>query len=138
MTLPLLHSSSIEVRYYETDQMGVVHHSNYIRYMEIARGKVFESLGLPYAEVEARGVMMPVVEVECRYLFPAHYGEVLRADTYLQKLSGARLIFYCELFNPTGTLLAKGSVTLGFIDKESRRPVRCPDYVRRLFTISRA
>ena len=57
----------LDVRYYETDQMGIVHHSNYIRYFECGRSDMMEKLGLPISEVERAGVVLPVVAVECRY-----------------------------------------------------------------------
>ena len=67
---------NLEVRYYETDQMGIVHHSNYIRYFECGRSQMLKELGLPMERIEADGVMTPVVSVECRYKAPARLGYV--------------------------------------------------------------
>ena len=65
----------LDVRYYETDQMGIVHHSNYIRYFECGRTAMLKELGLPIEKIEEAGVMLPVVSVECRYKVPARLGD---------------------------------------------------------------
>ena len=69
---------TIDVRYYETDLMGIVHHSNYIRYFEYGRIKMLEEIGLPISEIEGRGVMLPVVSTFCTYKTPSRMGETLR------------------------------------------------------------
>ena len=71
------HTSKITVRYYETDQMGVVHHSNYIRYFETAREEMMQPYGIPYSETESRGIIMPVHAVHCDYI-----GRPLRRSTF--------------------------------------------------------
>ena len=68
----------LDVRYYETDQMGIVHHSNYVRYFECGRTAMLKELGLPLEKLEETGVMLPVVSVECRYKVPAKLGDTLK------------------------------------------------------------
>lgn len=68
----------LDVRYYETDQMGIVHHSNYVRYFECGRVDMLKKLGLPIEKIESMGVMLPVVSVECRYKLPARLGDTLK------------------------------------------------------------
>ncbi|MFA5642573.1 MAG: acyl-CoA thioesterase, partial [Bacteroidales bacterium] len=75
------HQTFLDVRYYETDLMGIVHHSNYIRYFECARNDSLVTLGLPIKEVEKRGIMMPVVNVSCAYKAPARQGDRLRLES---------------------------------------------------------
>ncbi len=116
----------LDVRYYETDQMGIVHHSNYIRYFECGRTDMLRKLGLPIEKIEESGVMLPVVSVECRYKVPARLGDTLRIVSLIDKVPMAKLVIRNEIFNPSGQLVCEGSVTLGFIDSRSRRPVRCP------------
>ena len=70
----------LDVRYYETDQMGIVHHSNYIRYFECGRSDLLVKIGLPLTEIEAAGVMMPIVSVECKYRTPARFGDNFRSE----------------------------------------------------------
>ncbi|MCI6492337.1 MAG: acyl-CoA thioesterase [Bacteroidales bacterium] len=118
----------LDVRYYETDQMGIVHHSNYIRYFECGRSDMMEKAGLPIHKIEEAGVVLPVVGVECRYRQSAKMGDRLRIVSIIDKVPLAKLIVRSEIFNAsTGVLLCEGKVTLGFLDARSRRPVRCPE-----------
>ena len=117
---------TLDVRYYETDQMGIVHHSNYIRYFECGRVDLFSQLGFPVPAIEAMGVMLPVVSVECRYKTPAKLGDKLRVVSVVESVPMAKMRIKNEIFNQDDVLLVEGAVTLGFIDSETRRPVRCP------------
>ena len=123
----------LDVRYYETDQMGIVHHSNYVRYFECGRTAMLRELGLPLEKVEEAGVMLPVVSVECRYKVPAKLGDVLHIMTYVDEVPRAKLTVRSEIFNQDGILLAEGNVVLGFIDSASRRPIRCPKQFVKIF-----
>lgn len=123
----------LDVRYYETDQMGIVHHSNYIRYFECGRTDMLRQLGLPMEKIEAAGVMMPVVGVECRYKVPAKMGDVLRIVTAVDELPRAKMVIRSEIYNPEGHLCCEGAVTIGFIDSHSRRPIRCPESFLSIF-----
>lgn len=116
----------LDVRYYETDQMGIVHHSNYIRYFECGRTAMLKEAGLPIERIEESGVMLPVVSVDAKYKVPARLGEKLRILTFIDEVPRARLVIRNEIYNPAGQLVCHGSVVLGFIDSISRRPVRCP------------
>jgi acyl-CoA thioester hydrolase len=116
----------LDVRYYETDQMGIVHHSNYIRYFECGRSDLLVKLGLPLTEIEAAGVMMPIVSVECKYRIPARFGDTLRIVSTVDSVPMAKLPVRSEIYNQDGVLLCEGKVVLGFIDAQTRRPIRCP------------
>ena len=116
------------VRYYETDQMAVVHHSNYIRYFEIARNRMMVDWGFPIERCENEyGVMIPIVSVECRFKLPARMGDVLTAVAEIDKTPLAKLVVRQAVYNQRGELCADGSVILGFIDSKTFHPVRCPD-----------
>lgn len=123
----------LDVRYYETDQMGIVHHSNYIRYFECGRTDMLKKMGLPIETIEQAGVMLPVVSVECRYKTPARLGDVLKIVTMVEEVPRARLVIRNEIYNPSGMLVCSGNVVLGFIDSSSRRPVRCPEMLVKFF-----
>lgn len=123
----------LDVRYYETDQMGIVHHSNYIRYFECGRTDMLKKMGLPIEMIEQAGVMLPVVSVECRYKTPARLGDVLKIVTMVEEVPRARLVIRNEIYNPSGMLVCSGNVVLGFIDSSSRRPVRCPEMLVKFF-----
>ena len=123
----------LDVRYYETDQMGIVHHSNYIRYFECGRVAMLKDLGLPIENIEEDGVMLPVVSVECRYKVPARLGETLKIISMIDEVPRAKLVIRTEIFNPSGQLVCEGQVVLGFINSLTRRPVRCPDSLVKVF-----
>lgn len=123
----------LDVRYYETDQMGIVHHSNYVRYFECGRTDMLKKVGLPIERIEEAGVMLPVVSVECRYKTPAVLGDTLRIVTVVDEVPRARLVIRNEVYNPSDQLVCEGSVTLGFIDSNTRRPVRCPEMLVKIF-----
>lgn len=117
----------IRVWYKHTDQMGVVHHSNYICYYEAARSEFMrEVCGMSFAEVERRGIMMPILDVTSKYLHPAYYDELLTVRITIRELPMARITFHYEIFNESDELLNTGSTSLGFIHSDTRRPSRCP------------
>lgn len=119
--------TELPVRYYETDQMGIVHHSNYIRYFECGRSDMMANAGLPIEKLEEDGVMMPVVAVECRYKQSAKMGDTLKVVSVIDKVPMAKMLIRSEIYNQNDVLLVTGSVTLGFIDSVTRKPVRCPE-----------
>ncbi len=116
----------LAVRYYETDQMGIVHHSNYIRYFECGRSDMMQKYGLPIEVIEQEGVMLPVVSVEAHYKIPARMGDTIRIVSRIGKVPMAKLEVDSEIYNQDGVLLCTGKVVLGFIDSVTRHPVRCP------------
>ena len=106
-----------KINYYETDQMKVVHHSNYFRYFEEARTFFLEELGFPYAKLEEEQLISPVVQISCRYKKPVLYGETVHILVRLVKLSGVRCRFVYEVADEeTGELRAVGSSEHCFID----------------------
>src|ERR1700754_139316 len=92
--------TQIRVRYVETDQMGVVYHGNYFPYFESARAESIRQLGFTYADMERMGVIMPVVDVHCRYLRPARYDELLTIRTIVRELPlHHKIEFHHEVYN---------------------------------------
>ena len=124
---------SFPVRYYETDQMAVVHHSNYIRYFEIARNRMMVEWGFPIERCENEyGVMIPIVSVECRFKHPARMGDVLTAVAEIDRTPLAKLVVRQSVLNQDGEVCADGAVTLGFIDAKTFHPVRCPELLAQI------
>ena len=123
----------LDVRYYETDQMGNVHHSNYNRYFECGRNAMLKEMDMPMEKVEASGVMMAVVAVDAKYKVPAKLGDTLRIVSIIDTPPTAKVVVKTEIYNQNDQLVCTGSVTLGFIDAVTRRPVRCPDSLAQLF-----
>lgn len=124
--------TTTRVRYAETDQMGVVYHSNYIIYFELGRTEAMRSLGSAYAELEKRGLVLAITEVGAKYHAPARYDDVLTIRTWLRDLSKARLRFEYEI-SRDGVRLCTGFTVLAFLDRNAgMRPVRCPDDVEQM------
>ena len=108
--------------------MGICHHSNYINYYEAARSEWMRAIGLPFSEVERRGIMMPILEVQSKYLRPARYDDLLTVRILLKEPPTARITFFYEIYNEQGQLLNTGMTQLGFIHSDTRRPCRCPEW----------
>ena len=123
----------IRVRYAETDQMNVVYYGNYAQYFEVARAESIRNLGLTYKEMEAAGVMMPVVEMQTKFLRPAHYDDLLTIKTIMRELPvDHRIFFEHEVLNEEKKLLTLGKVTLYFIKMGSFERTVMPESMRNL------
>lgn len=106
-----------KVQYYETDQMGVVHHSNYIRWFEEARTDLLERAGLGYDEMEKRGIMVPVLAASCEYKTSVRYGESVAIIPKVEVYTGLRLtLSYRVIDAETGLLRATGETRHAFLD----------------------
>ena len=122
--------TQIRVRYAETDQMGVVYHSNYLQYFEVARAESIRGMGLTYADLEKQGVMMPVVEINCKYIRPALYDNLLTVTAHIHEIpSSHKVIFHQEVYNEQNELLVTGVVTLYFLDKTSHKKMNIPHFL---------
>jgi len=124
---------STRVRYAETDQMGVVYYGNYPQYFEIGRVEALRTLGLTYKEMENRGIMLPVLKLEIKYIAPATYDDLIEIKTEIRKIPGTRITFHHEIRNEEGKLLTIGEVQLVFVDIKTRKPVMAPQYFLDLF-----
>ena len=129
-----------KVHYYETDQMGIVHHSNYIRWFEEARDDLTFRNGIDYREIEARGYMLAVVSVECRYRSPAKYGETVEIVTRLKSFNGARVVYEYEARREDGSVCVTGHSEHCFISAQSRAPVNLrrmlPEYAQQMMKLA--
>ena len=105
------------INYYETDGMKVVHHSNYIRFLEEARIKLMDDIGLPYKKIEDEGLMIPVLEVNCIYKHPAKFDDVIEIDVRMKEYTGVKLIMEYKITNKTtGLLVLTGETKHCFTD----------------------
>ncbi|NFC48780.1 acyl-CoA thioesterase [Clostridium botulinum] len=110
------------VRYVETDQMGVVHHSNYYPWFEMGRTEFTKVTGMKYTDIENIGVMMPLTESYCKYIKPAKYEDEIIIETSIEKLTPVKIIFsYKVIKKENNELLAKGNTTQAFVDKNTFR-----------------
>ena len=120
----LEYRSQIEVRYAETDMMGVVYHGSYIPWLEVARTALLATEGIHYRELEAQGFFLPVIEVSLRYHKPARYADTVTVHAIVRQKPGLRLRIDYEL-SRGDEKLASGHTVHVFIDKAGR-PVRPP------------
>lgn len=119
--------TKIRVRYSETDQMGVVYHSNFFPYFESARAESIRHLGMTYADMERAGVIMPVVDVHCRYLRPALYDDLLTIKTILKELPiHHKIEFHHEVYNEKQELLVTGKIILYFVEAKTMKRTTMP------------
>jgi acyl-CoA thioester hydrolase len=120
-------TTQIRVRYAETDQMDVVYHGNYAQYFEVARAEAIRKLGFTYKDMEALGTYMPIVELHCKYIRPAHYDDLLSIKVILKELPvDHRIEFHHEVFNEAGKLLTVGKIVLYFIDSKTKEKTVMP------------
>jgi acyl-CoA thioester hydrolase len=119
----------LRAAYADTDQMGFVHHSNYVKYLENARWEAFRQIGIAYKDVEDRGILMPVIEMNLQFIKPIFYDDLLKIELSFHTDRPTKLsVDYC-IFNQADELIHKASTTLAFIRKESKRPCAIPDFI---------
>lgn len=112
-------------KYYETDKMGIVHHTNYIRWFEEARCEFMSARGLPYSTMEDRGIMIPVRSVECQYKHPVKFDRAVLIKAAIEKFDGLRLNVVYEITDKeTGTLCVTGRSEHCFVRASDFRPVK--------------
>ncbi len=117
------------VRYAETDQMQFVHHSNYLKYFEMARLEWLSSLGISYAAMEKNGILMPVVSAELNFKKPLFFGDEFSVRVSLKKPPMATLEFNYQIVNQSDEEICTGSTVLAFLSAEKNRPMRCPEFL---------
>ncbi|MBM4763446.1 thioesterase family protein [Bacillus sp. B15-48] len=122
-------SKKIEVRYAETDQMGVVYHANYLIWMELGRTKLIEDLGFNYAEMEKDGVLSPVIDIQASYKHPVRYGEEVEIKTWIAEYDGIRVTYHYEVYNSSEEIALIGSSKHVCVKKENFRPIA----IKRMF-----
>jgi acyl-CoA thioester hydrolase len=120
------HTTKIRVRYGETDQMGYVYYGNYAQYYEVGRVEMLRSLGMDYASMEASGIMLPVLDLSCKFIKPVLYDQEITVKTTIEQLPGVRIQFKYELFNEAEELINIGTTTLVFVDMAKNKPCLPP------------
>jgi acyl-CoA thioester hydrolase len=123
--------TKIRVRYGETDQMGYAYYGVYAQYYEVGRVEAMRKIGYSYKEVEAKGILLPVVNFSINYKKPAYYDDEVTVVTFIkEKPTGVKLPFVYECYNQQGELLNTGEVTLVFIQKSTNKPTAIPDWFK--------
>lgn len=119
----LISSKEIEVRYAETDQMGVVYHANYLVWMELGRTQLIKDLGFQYADMEKDGIISPVLDIQASYKKPLRYGETATIKTWVEEYDGFRSLYKYEIYNGAGELALTGSSKHVCVKRENFRPI---------------
>ncbi len=113
-------TTKLKVRYAETDQMGIVHHSNYYVYFETAREDFIIGSGISYKDIEDMGIMMPLIETQCKYLQGAKYADNLIIETTLEELTPIKVALqYRVIREVDDKLIAEGKTIQAFVNKEN-------------------
>tara|TARA_B100000900_G_scaffold415106_1_gene443822 strand:- start:629 stop:1027 length:399 start_codon:yes stop_codon:yes gene_type:complete len=117
------------VRYYETDKMGIVHHSNFLRYLEIARLEWLNKLGLDYSEIEKNGIILPVVDINVSYKQPARYGDTLKVQVFVKNKPKVTIDFEYKIINQSNKLICVAKTKICFLNEKTRKAIRCPENI---------
>ena len=123
------YTEPIVVRYAETDQMHFVHHSNYLKYFELARLDWLTKLGVSYQEMETKGTLLPVVSANIAFKKPLFFGDHFRVSVTLKKTPMATLDFEYRIVNQNDEEICLGSTVLAFLSSKTKRPIRCPEFL---------
>jgi acyl-CoA thioester hydrolase len=113
------HTIEFRVRYQETDGQGIVHHANYLTWLEQGRVELLRSAGHSYRELEEQGILLVVAEANLKYYLPARFDDLLRLVTTAVRAKGARIEHRYELFRGD-TLLAEATTIIACIDRKGR------------------
>jgi acyl-CoA thioester hydrolase len=121
-------STQVRIHYALTDQMGVVYHGHFAQFYEIGRTEAIRSLGYTYKDIESMGIIMPVTDIQIRFLHPAKYDDLITIHTTLKELPAQhKVVFHGEIFNESGKLLSSGEITLYFMESQTMKRCNMPD-----------
>jgi len=119
--------NQIRIHYALTDQMGIVYHGHYAQFYEIGRAEWLRKLNYSYKDIEAMGIIMPVVDIHSRFLRPAKYEDLITVKTILKELpTHHKIVFHHEIYDEAGSLLNTGDVTLYFMDAKTMKRCNMP------------
>ena len=127
------HTHKIRVRYAETDQMGIVHHSRYALYLEEARTECMREMGIPYNELEKEGIILPLVSMQNRFIASATYDDVLEIKTIVKAMPEVRFSIDYEIYR-NNQLINTSNTTLVFVNKSTMKPMKCPNWINEKFS----
>jgi len=132
MATSSFHTHTIRVRYAETDQAGMAHHSSFLPWFEEGRVELLRSLGKPYQDFEAEGLHFPVREAFCRYWLPTRFDEVLTVSTMIEEVGGASIRFVYRIIRAADAALIAEGYTLHACVDDTGKVKRLPLEVRQL------
>ncbi len=123
--------TKIRIHYALTDQMGIVYHGHYAQFYEIGRTEAFRSLGYVYKDIEAMGIILPVVDIHSKFLRPAKYDDLITVTTTLREIPvHHKIVFHSEIHNEQNELLNMGDVTLYFMQANGMKKINMPEKLK--------
>ncbi len=109
-----------KVQYYETDKMGITHHSNYIRWMEEARTDFLSRVGADYAKLEEEGIISPVTSVKCKYLRTSTFEDEIYIELWVESFNNIKLVLNYEMKKADGTIVCRAESEHCFLNEDGR------------------
>ena len=123
-----MYTATINVRFYETDMMGIAHHSNHFRWFEMARIEFLRHIGVTLWDMMDEDIVFPIMNVSCNYKEPARFDDTINIETYLVKMTRAQMVFKYRMRRASdGPLLATGETKNAFMSKSSGKIIRLED-----------
>lgn len=127
----------VEVRYAETDKMGITHHSVYPIWYEAARTELIKKIGITYSEMERKGIMLPLAELNCKYIIPSTYEDKLTIKVWVSKITPARIVFNYETYKEgISKAIATGETIHAWVDSKTLKPMNFkknfPEYYEKI------
>ncbi len=124
--------TQIRIHYALTDQMGMVYHGHYAQFYEIGRAEAIRQIGYTYKDIEAMGIIMPVVDIHSRFLRPGKYDDLITVKTILKELPlHHKIVFHHEIYNEHDELLNTADITLYFMDAKTMKRCEMPDQLKK-------
>ena len=111
--------TTYRVSYSDTDQMGFMHHSNYLKCYETARWDLFRSIGMPYTKIEEEGIILPVINASVKFIKPAFYDQEITINALIKSFKGARIVFEYQALNETGEFINEAQITVACVKKST-------------------
>jgi len=121
--------NKIQIRYDEVDKMGYVYHGNYAKFYHISRTELLRKIGISDKELESRGILLPVIEMNIKYLKPIYYDEIITIKTSLNHIPGSRMKFRHEVCNHNNEVINIAESTVVFVDINTRKPMKAPELI---------
>lgn len=121
------------VHYHQVDQMGVMHHAQYVYALEQSRIEWLQSQGVSYGDLEKNGILLPVVDISLQYKKPLHFEDLYFVHASLDELNGYYVDFSYVIENQQKDCVATATTRLVFVDEQTRRAMKCPDFLLKVF-----
>jgi len=130
-----MHRMEIPLRYSDSDQMGVVYHANYFSFFELGRTTMLQYHGIDYYEIEAKGIVFPVREVECKYLKSITLGETIYCETEIIELTKIKISFEHRIVNEQGELKAIGHTSIVSVRKSDFKLIKMDEHLPEVYAL---